>query len=200
MIWYDMICCFLVNAQIRRANICRLGTHYNYSYLSVMFRSTLMMVNGEQSATTLGVQMIWKLLMFHVDNLVLPQLLDFRTSDEGRVRYGCIICSVQAQKPHLVTVLTMDGELLGLTATVTPKMWCQVLKLIICGLRIAIMHWNGRSESNIPSIWCRLINADFKIAFKSLNWNHCCYPGNKEASNFTSYIPVYFVLFYLSNY
>jgi hypothetical protein len=42
--------------------------------------------------------------------------------DEGRGKYGCKACSVQEQSPHLGAVLTMDGEMFGLAATVTHMM------------------------------------------------------------------------------
>jgi extradiol dioxygenase family protein len=58
----------------------------------------------------------------HVVNLVLPKLLDIGTLDEGRGKYGYTTCNVQGQRPHLGAVLTMDGEVFTLTATVTHMM------------------------------------------------------------------------------
>jgi hypothetical protein len=43
----------------------------------------------------------------------------------GRGKYGCTPCNVQGQRPHLGAVLTMDGEVLTLAATV-----CAVLNIL----------------------------------------------------------------------
>jgi len=42
--------------------------------------------------------------------------------DEGREKSGSTTCSVQVQRPHFIAVLTMDGEVLPLGATVTQVM------------------------------------------------------------------------------
>lgn len=42
--------------------------------------------------------------------------------DEARAKYGCTICDVPAQSPHLEVVLTRDGEMLTLDATATHGM------------------------------------------------------------------------------
>lgn len=56
---------------------------------------------------------------WHVDNLVLTKSYGTGTVDvESRVQSGWTTWHVQAQKPHLWIVLTMDGELLAPAATV----------------------------------------------------------------------------------
>jgi hypothetical protein len=94
--------------------------------LPVLYKSTTM-DNGEQCVLIIGITGKWMMPRLHVDNLVSQKLWDIGTLDKGRGKYGWTTWDVLGQRPHLGAVLTMDGEMLSLTAPHTNMMLVYIL-------------------------------------------------------------------------
>jgi len=139
--------------------------------LLVLYESTTI-TNGVQCVMMDGICPTPRL---HVDNLVLPKLWDIGTGDEGLVKSGCTTWDVLVQRPHYTAVLTMDGEMFTLTATVTRGML--VLFVLVTKVQHTIIHDNifmsiPINLANVPSTLSKSFQASFE-GLKSQENNVC---------------------------